>query len=339
METQSKKNNITIQDIAEKLNISASTVSRALNDHPKISKKRKDAVLNMALELGYKLGMPNLLVNERSLIIGLILPQIKDGFYGQIYDRVNEFCDHNGYLLVVFTSHFDLRKEQKCFEQLAQLNPLAFIYTTSDNSTELPPLKIMLQKKIPAVAIHESKYQPMVSSFIMDRNKCLSDAINHLAASGVRRLILLIDETTNPFGDDIYTVFEKELEMADLLLFDGSIRSINSDRDFRFLLDDLYSGKLNAEAIITSSYLLALKIQNFLLSKSNPSQSKALLLSLDGHEVSSISKPKISYSDFKSSQMADQLIILLQEQIHQGFKIETHIFSPKLVIQSSSIRL
>lgn len=335
---QSPKNNITIQDIAERLNVSASTVSRALNDHPKISKERKDAVLNMALELGYHLGMPNLLVNERSPIIGLILPTLKGGFFGQIHEAITNYCDANAYVLVSFTTNYNQEKEASCFEQLAQMNPLAFVFVTSNEFEEIPALKIMLQKRIPAVAIHESKYQSVVSTFIMDKEKCLADAIHHLSSSGVKRVLLLVDEITNPLGDQISPIFKKEILAEGMDLFEGSLRSVNDNKEFRFLLDELYSEDLKTDAIITSSYLLALKMQNFLLSKSVSKPSKILLISLDSHDISSISKPKITYTDFQTTQVSNHIMKLLHDQIDHGYKVETSIFSSRLVIQSSSLR-
>ncbi len=70
-----KKEKATIHDIAEKLNITASTVSRALRGHPRISAETKKAVLKVAQKLNYQ---PNhiaaALRNGRSNIIGIIVP-------------------------------------------------------------------------------------------------------------------------------------------------------------------------------------------------------------------------------------------------------------------------
>jgi LacI family transcriptional regulator len=68
---------VTIKDIAEKLGISPSTVSRALKDHPDISKATKKAVRELAAELNYEPNAIALsLLSSRSNIIGLIIPEI-----------------------------------------------------------------------------------------------------------------------------------------------------------------------------------------------------------------------------------------------------------------------
>lgn len=338
MEQAKPKNKITIQEIAQELGIAASTVSRALNDHPKISKKRKDTVLNKALEMGYSLGVSNLLMNEKSSIITLVIPSVKDGFYGQVYQGFNTYCRLQGYSLLVLTTNSDTREEQKCFEHLLQINPLACVFVSSSEGNEIPTLQVFLQKKLPLVIIHESTLQSNVSTFIMDREKAVSDALGHLSSSSIKKPLLLIDDGANPIGSPLEQVFRKEAELLEMELIDTSVRRVNSDKKCRFLLDEIYNKEIEFDAIISSSYILALKVQNFLMTRKAEFDTKILLLSLDAHETSSISRPKISYIDFQASIVSEQIMKLIQLQIENGFVNETRIFSPKLVIQSSSIR-
>ncbi len=338
MEKPKPKNNTTIQDIAKELGIATSTVSRALNNHPKISKKRKDLVLQKALEMGYSLGVSSLLVNEKSNIIALIVPTVKDGFYGQLYQGFSDYCRIHNYTLMVLSTHSIESEEQKCFEHLLQINPLAFIFISSSENNDIPVLKFLQQQKLPSVIINENIVQQGVSTFIMDREKAVSDALEHLRSSSIHKPLLLIDETSNPIGTPLEMVFKKEAEIREMDIDDESVRAVNTDKECRFLLDEIYNQEIETDAIITSSYVLALKVQNFLLTRKNEFESKILILSLDAHETSSISRPKISYIDFQAPQVAEQIMKLLQQQIHSGFENETRVFSPNLIIQSSSIR-
>ena len=76
-----KSNQLTIKDIAKSLNVSISTVSRALKDHPDISQETKDLVRNYAEKFNYR---PNVLAlslrRQRSYSIGLIIPAIVHHF-------------------------------------------------------------------------------------------------------------------------------------------------------------------------------------------------------------------------------------------------------------------
>jgi len=77
-----KKYRVTITDIARELNLSASTVSRALNNHSTIKKETKKAIKDLALKLDYK---PNLqaqgLLQNKTYTIGIVVPSITGHFF------------------------------------------------------------------------------------------------------------------------------------------------------------------------------------------------------------------------------------------------------------------
>ena len=82
---------VTIKDIAGKLNVSLSTVSRSLKDHPDIRVKTINAVKELAKLLGYK---PNLIAlhlkNSRTNTIGLLVPEIQHHFFSSIINGIEE---------------------------------------------------------------------------------------------------------------------------------------------------------------------------------------------------------------------------------------------------------
>ncbi|MFK7981680.1 MAG: LacI family DNA-binding transcriptional regulator [Saprospiraceae bacterium] len=108
-------NRITIRDIAKLLEVSPSTVSRALKDHPDIGKTTKDKVKRVADELGY---FPNnQAVNFRqrkSKLFGLILPELGRFFSPDMVRGIEEITRKKGYSLVIFQSNESLEKEKEC---------------------------------------------------------------------------------------------------------------------------------------------------------------------------------------------------------------------------------
>src|SRR5689334_20546019 len=104
----------TIYHIAEELGMSASYVSRALNDYPGVSKKIKELVKKKAQELNYK---PNVqAVNLRqgySKIIGVIVPHINQSFFSEAIAGIEEVCFENGHSLIICQSHESYLQECK----------------------------------------------------------------------------------------------------------------------------------------------------------------------------------------------------------------------------------
>ena len=97
-----KKREVTIYDIAKELNVSPSTVSRALKDHHSIGKKTKKAVLKLAEERGYQ---PNVIAaslrSNRTNTIGVITPWINRPFISSLISGVEMTANKQGYNVII----------------------------------------------------------------------------------------------------------------------------------------------------------------------------------------------------------------------------------------------
>ena len=100
--------NTTLKKISEILGLSISTISRALKDHPDISAKTKQLVVELATTLDYE---PNVnainLRTSNSKLFGLIVPSIANQFYNSFVASVEEECRRNGYSLMILQSGDD----------------------------------------------------------------------------------------------------------------------------------------------------------------------------------------------------------------------------------------
>ncbi|MCL6086802.1 MAG: LacI family transcriptional regulator [Actinobacteria bacterium] len=110
-----------LKDIAEKLNLSESTVSRALSNHPKISKKTKNLIKELASEMNYH---PNLiaksLVMKKTKTIGLIIGDITNPFYPEIVKSIEEIADKNAFNIILCNSDYDSEKELRHLKMLVE---------------------------------------------------------------------------------------------------------------------------------------------------------------------------------------------------------------------------
>ncbi|MDQ1139023.1 LacI family DNA-binding transcriptional regulator [Pedobacter agri] len=108
-----KQNNpITLKFLAEKLKMSVSTVSKALNNYPTINEYTKKRVQEMAKELRFTPNKSAINLKERkSRIIGVILPNLLDHFFTRSIYGVEQFATENGYNIIISQTHDDLEKE------------------------------------------------------------------------------------------------------------------------------------------------------------------------------------------------------------------------------------
>ena len=108
---------VTIHDIARELNLTAATVSRALNDHPRISKHTKRIVEEKANQLMYRRDkIASSLRSGRSHTIGVIIPSAQMNFFGSVVHGIENSASDNGYSIILYQSEEKTAIEKKAIE-------------------------------------------------------------------------------------------------------------------------------------------------------------------------------------------------------------------------------
>lgn len=103
---------VTIKDVAKKLNVSVSSVSRAFNNKYDIKKETKDLILSTAREMGYHPNpIAKKLSQNRSLNIGVVVPEFMNGYYSEVVIALQEFFISKGYQVLLMQSDENERQE------------------------------------------------------------------------------------------------------------------------------------------------------------------------------------------------------------------------------------
>tara|TARA_R110002020_G_scaffold122487_2_gene277823 strand:- start:1246 stop:2271 length:1026 start_codon:yes stop_codon:yes gene_type:complete len=109
-----KNPRITLKDLAKELNVAPSTISRALDDHPGISKATKEKVQKKAEELGFTLNsIASSFRKKKTHTIGVIVPRIDVHFHSLVISGIEEFAYKTGYNVTIFQSRDSLKREIK----------------------------------------------------------------------------------------------------------------------------------------------------------------------------------------------------------------------------------
>ena len=107
-----KEKEITIYDLALKLNISAATVSRGLKDHPAINKATKKKIFDLAREMGYRSNnFASNLRKQRTNTIGVIVPRLNSNFMSMAIAGIENIANKEGYNLIISQSLESYKKE------------------------------------------------------------------------------------------------------------------------------------------------------------------------------------------------------------------------------------
>ena len=102
----------TLKQIAKELNVSVSTVSKALNDSPEISEQTKTKIKEYAKLKNYKPNVIGLnLKNRKTKTIGVIIPDILNSFFAKVFSGIEKVADERGYNVIMCISNESLEKE------------------------------------------------------------------------------------------------------------------------------------------------------------------------------------------------------------------------------------
>lgn len=330
----SKKNSIRIQDIAQEIGTSASTVSRALNDHPKISKQMKEKVLDVAIQMGYKPAIPSLMSGNESKTIALILPSISDAYYSEIFKSVQEFSLRKNFALMVCETDYDIAKEQFYFEQMELMKIRGIIYLAHQHTSELSILKDFIRKRIPLVFIHENELKEMVPTVILDVYQGLHESIQHLKSNGAINIALCLNHQ-NPVYREIEKLFVKLLEIENLPYSEDLVFS---DNDLQAVISDVQKSRPIPDAMIVSTTMIAYSFQQ-LMRKSNGQLKDMLLIGLNSDDFDGFARPKLTQLKLPSNQIGEEAAQLMFKRIESGVDPKSKVLFSRLIIKSSTMRI
>ena len=109
------KREVTIYDIANKSSVSTATVSRALQNHPSVSKKTKDNILKIAKDLGYRYNtFAANLRKQQTNTIGFLVHELNSTFITSVLSGVEKVTTEAGFDLLIAHSSESYKRGCQC---------------------------------------------------------------------------------------------------------------------------------------------------------------------------------------------------------------------------------
>jgi len=143
---------VTIKDIAKSLNISSSTDSRALRDHPDISTQTKKRINSLAEEMDYYPdSIAQSLKQRRTNLIGVIVPEIKHTFFSAVISGIEKIAYRDGYAIIVFQSNESYSRERVNIRALISKRVAGLLISISQTTEQSDYFKLLERQGIPFV--------------------------------------------------------------------------------------------------------------------------------------------------------------------------------------------
>jgi len=247
----SKKRNITLKELSKELDISISTVSRALNDHPDISSATKEKVKKLAKQLHY---VPNLFArgfrSQETHILGVIVPNISHLFTSTILKGILEEAEQRGYRVIISESKNDETKQVEMLNTMTQFGVDGIMMSLSRKTTQLEEVLEVLNR-IPMVLFDKVSSKVPCTQIVINEEEAAFNAVEHLIELGKQR-IAIIKETENSYNSEKrYAGYLRALNHHDIRIREKIILSTEdiSMANGRRLTKILLSKKKRPDAI------------------------------------------------------------------------------------------
>jgi len=183
------KNHITLKDLAKKLRMSPSTISRALGGHPDISPVTKEKVLTLATELNYS---PNSIAQSLRIkstkTIGIIVPEIKHNFFSSVISGIEDVAYANGYSIMVCQSNEDFEREVVNARALVSNRVAGILISVSQTTTNSDHFKQIQSDGIPLVFFDRVFDDIGSTTVVVDDFNGAFKAVEHLIQSGYKQI-------------------------------------------------------------------------------------------------------------------------------------------------------
>lgn len=335
------KKKTTIKDIAEMAKVTPATVSMALNNHPRIRKKTRDMIRDIAQQISYQ---PNYaarsLVNNKSFALGVTLPRVTDSFYAELLQGIEDKAFDLGYSIIQSSTKNDSDKERLSINLLRSRGVDGLVVASTQN--EDPTIEELIEDEYPLVLVNRVlKKQPhcdRVDFVTYDNFTGVSLAMDHLCQLGHTRIGVICGLQNTSTGQErkegvIHYLRQAGLPIDQKLFVSGSWDKQTAYQATQKLLQQ----KPRPSAIFSTSDEMALMAREAILDVGLEIPSDIALMGFDNIRPTSYRGIEISTVGLKiyeMSQLAAETLIAKIENTNLSM-IKRITLKPELIIRQS----
>ncbi len=314
----SKRTEKTIVDIAEELQLSVSTVSRALNDHPNISARTKERVKKTARKLGYR---PNALAaglrNNKSKTIGLIVPRISMFFPATISTIIQNKLQEFGYNLIICQSNDSYDQEVALVNTLYSARVDGLVVSTTLYTTDFSHFDIFRDNNIPLVFFDRVPKDYNVKVIKGDDYRGGYIGTTHLIEKGCRDIVHISGPLTCCLYSDRVAGYKSALQEFKLPFKKSRVffQELTKENAWQ-TCEKIFSQKPYPDGIFASNDTTAITISEYCRSINLRVPEDVKIVGYSNDPRTEIVSPAVSSVDQYPGMMGERVVAVLMEMIN-----------------------
>lgn len=336
------KNDTTIYDIAKKLDLSASTVSRGLSDHKGIRDDTKKRILKAAREMGYQHNtFASNLRKKKSNTIGVVIPRLNSYFMSTVIAGIEKIVTQNEYNLIMSQSEESVIKEMANIETMYISRVEGLLVSLAYETENIKHFDYFLNRGIPVIFFDRVFDHPECISIVIDNFQAGYDATSHLLEQGCKRIMHMGGSLKRNVYLDRFMGYKKalgnkKLKFRDDLVYISMLNEASGVEVARKILKmkKLPDGIFAANDTSAVSLMCELKNEGIKI----PEQ--IAVVGFNNNPISRIIDPNLSTIDYPGENMGEIAATTLINKLTNKDKNKTRriVINHKLIIRDSSLR-
>jgi LacI family transcriptional regulator len=329
--------NINIKELAQRLNLSKSTVSRAFRGHSDINIETKERILKVAKELNYQ---PNHhasnLRAQKSKNIAIIVPQIANNFFSQAIDGIETVAREKGYHLLIYLTGDKFENEVAYVNDLYNGRADGIIMSVSGEANDHSYMRKLQEKHIPLV-FFDRVYDDIYTAKVTTNDYGSSfEATMHLVAADCKNIAFLVTNKQLSIGKMRMQGYLDALKHAGLPFRDELIIDCANDDGKNYdILTNAFK-TLKIDGVFASVERLAFATYSVChdLNINIPGQVK--VISFSSLEIASLLNPALTTITQPAYDMGMQAAALLFKMLEQDEPVNDQVVLNSKIINRSS---
>lgn len=331
----------TIKDIAMQLNISISTVSRAIRNAPDVNDETRKKVMELVNELKYQPNRLALGLRQRQThTIGVIVPNL-DYVLSMMVKGIDEVALEAGYTVMVCQSNESFGREILNTKRLLESLVDGFIISVSSETKSFEHFKNIRERGMPMVVF--DRVTPLLNapSVHIDNELGGFIATEHLLEQGYTRIAILAGPKNLSISNRRLDGYLKALKKYNIKPDLKLIIHCDFNQDYAFFAtEELLSMKKRPDAIFAISDRMAIGAMLAIKKRGLNMPKEIALVGFNNEPNVSLVTPGISSVEMPLFEIGKAAAKLFIETMHHPEQIafETKVFNPKLIVRESSVR-
>lgn len=338
-----KSGQVTIKDIARELNISVSTVSRALADNPLVKPATKKAVTELAEKLNYQPNFTALsLRNNTTKTLGVILPQVVHEFFANVLRGIEDVAYSKGYSVIICNTHESFEREVIDAKTLMNGRVDGVLACVSKETHEFQHFQEFKNRGIPLVFFDCVVDDIDTDKVIIDDHDAAFNAVDHLIKSG-RKNIAYIGGPEGLLISKNRVEGYKDAIIAHGLQLDEQIITHNDAgrfEDGQQSIKEILNRTKDIDGLFAATDMLALGAIKELKAIGFNVPRDISVCGFSNWKISEIYEPSLTTVDQPGYDMGEISANMLFSQIYHkntdGYKPETKVLKTSLIVRESS---